>query len=145
MHLFSCSPGEYQRNFKPKLLRKMGSGKIFLQILDELKRQFTLLLTEDNYFLKQVKMLVKELAWLLLLLKIEGINYISSYFLDTLKEKREEKFNRKLCMRYMHFRIWEIFVHFRRKIEIGDHFFSSFLSRSEKIVWRNFLETLYIF
>ena len=83
----------------------MGSGKIFLQILDELKRQFTLLLTEDNYFLKQVKMLVKELAWLLLLLKIEGINYISSYFLDTLKEKREEKFNRKLCMRYMHFRI----------------------------------------
>ena len=83
----------------------MGSGKIFLQILDELKRQFTLLLTEDNYFLKQVKMLVKELAWLLLLLKIEGINYISSYFLHTLKEKRKVKFNRKLCMRYMHFRI----------------------------------------
>ena len=50
-------------------------------------------------------MLVKELAWLLLLLKIEGINYISSYFLHTLKEKRKVKFNRKLCMRYMHFRI----------------------------------------
>ena len=30
----------------------MGSGKIFLEILDELKTQFTLLLTKDNYFLK---------------------------------------------------------------------------------------------